>query len=96
MHTDALSQADGDKDMITEPSAVAIKVEADDKKKTSMIVLTGRQIAEMVLREHGIPVGNRDVHVTFDVPSKDGRSNKTVNVSTRCPITVTWTEDNGS
>lgn len=83
--------------MITEPSAVAIKVEADDKKKTSMIVLTGRQIAEMVLREHGIPVGNRDVHVTFDVPSKDTRTGtKTVNVSTRCPITVTWTEDNGS
>jgi hypothetical protein len=70
---------------------VATKIETD--KRTSMIVLTGRQIAEMVLREHGIPVGNRDVHVTFDVPGKRGQSNQAIHVSTRCPITVTWTED---
>jgi hypothetical protein len=61
-------------------------------KRTSTITLTGRMIAEMVMREHDIPLGSVDVQVTFDVPGGGDWSNETINVSTDHPITVTWTQ----
>lgn len=61
-------------------------------RRTHEIVLTGRQIADMVLLMHGIPPGGRDVRVTFDVPCGGDYSGLTLDVSTQSPITITWTE----
>lgn len=61
-------------------------------RKTSTIVLTGRQIADMVLLAHGIPPGGRDVRVTFDVPCGGDYSGETLAVTTANPLTIEWTE----
>lgn len=59
--------------------------------RVSTILLTGKQIADMVCEVNGVRLSGR-ISVTFDVPGGADWSNTTLEIDEEHPVTVTWTE----